>query len=329
MSRLPLTMAAVNCDRFQALMDGTVRPEGIDLEIVPLEVEEVFYRQSKYAEFDISEMSMSTYTLSMGREDFPYIAIPVFPSRYFRHQSMFINTRSGIERPADVRGKKVGVPEYQITAGVWQRGIMEDEYGVQPRDIAWFSGGVDHPGREEKRRLTLPDDVRVKPIEPEQTLSQMLAEGELDAIFSAHEPRAFQEHEHVVRLFPDYKAAEKDYYARTGIFPIMHLVVIRRTVLDAHPWIARSLVKAFEASLEEARRALFYRSSLKVMLPWLANHVEETIDALGPDYWAYGIESNRKVLETFLGYHHAQGLSPRRYAPEELFAPSASGSFVI
>ena len=322
-------MAAVNYDRFQALIDGTVRPEGIDLEIVPLEVEEVFYRQSKYAEFDVSEMSMSTYTLSMGREDFPYVAIPVFPSRYFRHQSMFINARSGIEGPEGLRGKKVGVPEYQITAGVWQRGIMEDAYGIRPREIEWFSGGVDHPGREEKRRLTLPDDVHLTPIGLEQTLSQMLAEGELDAIFAAHEPGAFREHKHITRLFSDYKTVEKDYFTRTGIFPIMHLVVIRRTVLDAHPWIARSLLKAFEASLEEAKRGLLYRSSLKVMLPWLADHVEETVAALGSDYWTYGTESNRKVLETFLGYHHAQGLSPRRYAPEELFVPSTSSSFVI
>ncbi|WP_127127045.1 ABC transporter substrate-binding protein [Georgenia sp. SYP-B2076] len=329
MSLLPLTMAAVDYDRFHALSGGTVRPEGIDLELVPLEVEEVFYRQVKYAEFDVSEMSLSTYVLNLGRDDFPYVALPVFPSRYFRHQSIFVNERSGITSPQDLRGKKVGVPEYQITASVWQRGILRDDFGVRPEDIEWYTGGVDEPGREEKSRISLPDDVRVQAIGPRDTLSQMLAGGELDALFTAHEPSAFRAHEHVVRLFPDYKAIEKDYFARTGIFPIMHCVVVRRSVLDAHPWVARSLVKAFDASLQVAMRGLLYRSSLKVALPWLADHVEETVEALGPDYWTYGIEANRTVLETFLRYSHEQGLAARRYAPEEIFAPSTASAFTI
>lgn len=329
MSKLPLTMAAQNYDRFQALIDGTVQVEGIDLEILPMDVEEVFYRQAKYAEFDISEMSLSTYALSFGREDFPYVAIPVFPSRYFRHQSIFVNTNAGITRPEDLRGKRIGLPEYQITAVVWLRGILEEHYGVAPRDVQWFTGGVDAPGREEKRKLALPDDVSVTAIGAEDTLSQMLADGELDALFTAHEPRAFHEHAHVKRLFEDYKTVEKGYFAATGIFPIMHLVVIRKSVLAKHPWIARSLFKAFTASLDEAKRGLLYRSSLKVMLPWLADHVEETVAAMGTEYWQYGIEPNRTVLETFLGYHHDQGLSPRRYTPEELFAPSMTSSFVI
>ncbi len=329
MSDLRLTMAAVNYDRFRALQDGRVKPEGIDLEILPMEVEEIFYRQAKYAEFDVSEMSLSTYVLSMGRESFPYVAIPVFPSRYFRHQTMFVNASSGIASPADLPGKRVGVPEYQITAGVWQRGILADEHGIAPSDIVWSSGGVEQPGREEKQAIRLPEGVVVTPIEPTQTLSQMLADGELDALFTAHVPRAFVEHEHVRRLFPEYKAVEKDYFARTGIFPIMHLVVIRREVLAREPWIARSLLKAFEAARAAARDDLMYRSSLKVMLPWLADHVDETVAALGEDYWTYGIEENRHVLETFLRYSHEQGLAARRYAPEEIFVPSTASTFVI
>lgn len=330
MALLPLTMAAVNYDRFQALIDGRLHPEGIDLEIVPMEVEEVFYRQVKYAEFDISEMSLSTYVLSMGQEDFPYVAIPVFPSRYFRHQSIYVREGAGIAVPEDLKGRRVGLPEYQITAVVWLRGILEEHYGVKPRDLEFFIGGADAPGRIEKRALVLPADIRTRTIGPRQTLSQMLLDGELDAVFAAHEPQAFLEHpERVLRLFPDYKTVEKAYFAETGIFPIMHVVVIRKSVLAEHPWIARSLLKAFVAALDEAKRDLLYRSSLKVMLPWLADHVEETVAAMGSDYWPYGIEPNRRVLATFLRYHNEQGLSPREYSPEELFAPTTQSEFVI
>ncbi len=322
-------MAAVDYDRFAALRDGRVRAEGIDLELLPMEVEEIFYRQARYAEFDVSEMSLSTYVLSLGRESFPYVAIPAFPSRYFRHQTMFMNANAGIEHPADLRGRRVGVPEYQITAGVWQRGILADDYGLDPRDVEWFSGGVEQPGRVEKQAISLPDGVVVTPIGPAATLSQMIADGELDALLTAHVPEAFYRHDHVRRLFPDYKAVEKDYFRRTGILPIMHLVVIRKGLLEREPWVARSLLKAFEQSLRLAREDLMYRSSLKVMLPWLADHVDETVSALGEDYWTYGIEPNRHVLETFLRYSHEQGLAARRYEPEEIFAPSTASTFVV
>ncbi|SDG68182.1 4,5-dihydroxyphthalate decarboxylase [Microbacterium pygmaeum] len=330
MTLLPLTMGAVNYDRFQAIRDGSVRVEGIDLEIVPLEVEEIFYRQMKYHEFDVSEMSMSSYLAGIDAGDFPYIALPVFPSRYFRHQSVFVRTDSGIERPEDLIGKRVGVPEYQITACVWLRGMMADDHGVTPDRVTWFSGGVDSPGRVEKRPIELPDGVTVTPIGKDETLSQLILDGSLDALFTAHLPAAFLDRPHrVTRLFPDYKAVEKAYFARTGIFPIMHVVVVRRSVLDAHPWIARSLLKAFTAALEKAKADLLYRSSLKVMLPWLADHVEETVAAMGTDYWPYGVEENRTVLDTFLRYHHSQGLSRRRREPEEIFAPSTIDEFVI
>lgn len=329
MSLLPLTMAAVNYDRFRALQEGVVTPEGIDLEILPMAVEEIFWRQAKYAEFDVSEMSLSTYVLSFERDDFPYVALPVFPSRYFRHQTMFIRQGAGIESPSDLKGKRIGVPEYQITAGVWQRGILADDYGVRPEDVTWFSGGVDQTGRIEKRRIELPARVSMTPIGPEQTLSQMLIDGDLDALLTAHVPGAFSQSDAVVRLFPNYKEVEKDYFRRSRIFPIMHVVVVRRSVLDAHPWIARSLLKAFEESLAIAKQDLTYRSSLKVMLPWLADHVDETLEALGDDYWPYGIDANQHVLETFLRYSHEQGLAPRRYAPEEIFVPSTATTFVI
>ena len=329
MTRVPLSFASVSYDRFRALEDGRVQPEGIDLNFVPLPVEETFFRQLAFQEFDVSEMSMSSYVLTLNQESPPFVALPAFPSRYFRHQTMFVNENSGITAPEDLRGKCVGVPEYQITAGVWQRGMLQDEYGVHPRDMKFFSGGVEDTGRVEKIRLDLPKDVSVEPIGPNDTLSAMLSNGELDALFTAHVPSCFYTDDHIKRLFPNYKDAEKAYFAKTGIFPIMHVVVVKRDIYESNPWIARSLMKAFEQSLQIAKDDVMYRSSLKIMLPWLADHVEETTRAMGDDFWTYGIESNRHVLETFLGYSYDQGLAQKAWNPDDIFVKSASPSFVI
>ncbi|WP_219816134.1 hypothetical protein [Arthrobacter sp. B1805] len=322
-------MAGVNYDRFAALWDGRVNVEGIDLNFLPIPVEEVFYRQTKYHEFDVSEMSLSTYVLTLNDEKPPFAAIPAFPSRYFRHQSMFVHRRLGITEPSQLRGKRIGIPEYQITAGVWQRGILADEYGIALGDIEYVAGGVDAPGRHEKLQYELPANVRLSQIGPEETLSELLSSGSIDGIFSAHEPACFGSDPNVVRLFPEYKSVEKDYFKRTGIFPIMHLMVVRAEILEAHPWVARSLMKAFEQARVLAVNDLAYRSSLKVMLPWLADHFEETLEAMGHDFWPYGIDGNRHVLEAFLRYSHEQGLAHRRWAPEDIFAPSTLSSFVI
>ncbi len=329
MTRTQLTLAATNYDRLRALQDGTVVPEGIDLNFLALPVEEIFYRQLKHREFDVSELSLSSYVLTLEQDDPPFIAIPVFPSRYFRHQSIFVNADSGIRVPADLAGKRVGVPEYQMTAAVWQRGFLEDDYGVRFQEMHYFTGGMESPGRSEKVAFSAPPGVTITPIGPDQTLSDMLAAGELDATISASVPPSFGVSPKVVRLFPDYKGVEMDYFARTRIFPIMHVIALRREVLDEHPWIARSLMKAFEEALVVAEADLRYRSSLKVMLPWLADHVDETVAAMGEDYFSYGLEQNRHGLQTFLDYSHKQGLAQRQWKPEEIFTPHAVGSFVI
>jgi 4,5-dihydroxyphthalate decarboxylase len=329
MTRTRLTMAATDYDRLRALQDGRVVPEGIDLNMLSMPVEEIFFRQLKHLEFEVSELSLSSYVLTLDREDPPFWAIPVFPSRYFRHQTIFVNRTSGIRSPADLVGKRIGVPEYQITAAVWQRGMLHDDYGVRVQDVRFFTGGVESPGRHEKVGFPPPPGVSIEPIGPDQTLSDMLAAGELDAVISASVPPSFDTSDDVVRLFPNYKEVEQDYYRRTGIFPIMHVIVIRRDVLAEEPWIARSLMKAFDEALEVAKADLRYRSSLKVMLPWLVDHVEETRAIMGEDYFDYGIEKNRGVLEAFLRYHHDQGLSKSLRTPEEIFAPSAQGSYVI
>lgn len=331
MAKLPLTFSCWDYDRVKALLTGAVAPEGIDLRVLPLSVEETFFRQIRNQEFDASELSLSSYVLTLNQENPPFIAIPVFPSRFFRHQSIFVNRDSGIESPSDLVGKRVGTPEYQMTAGVWQRGILSDDFGVGVSSVEYVTGAL-NPGtgkREEKIPLSLPPEISVTPIDDGQNLSDMLAAGEIDAIYTAPAPASFGTAPTVRRLFEDFVAVEKDYYARTGIFPIMHVVAIKREIVDANPWVPRSLMKAFDASIDRARDDLSQGAALKVMLPWLQQHVRETVDALGEDWWPYGLDKNRHVLETFLRYSHEQGLAAVRHAPEDVFAAGTGESFRV
>ncbi len=330
MTRLPLSLACWNYDRTQALADGSVRPDGIDLNVQVLEVEETFFRMLRYREFDAAEMSLSSYCVSLSRPDPAFVAIPVFPSRMFRHGCIFVSAKSGIERPQDLVGKRIGVPEYQMTAPVWIRGVLADEYGVDPASVTWFTGGEEQPGREEKLKLDLPDRFKVVPIGPDQTLAQMLANGEIDALHTARIPSTFYTRpDAVCRLFPDFVSVEQDYFRRTGLFPIMHVVALRRDVYQANRWIARALFKAFAESQARVYEELRVTASLRTMLPWQVAMVEQAVDLLGPDWWPYGVDRNRAVLETFLRYHHEQGLSPRRLAVDELFAPECHETFRI
>ena len=330
MARLRLTLACWNYDRTRGLADGTVRPEGIDLEYLGLDVEETFFRMLRHREFDAAEMSLSSYTVTLGRDDPSFIAIPVFPSRLFRHSCIFVSEKSGIREPRELAGRRIGVPEYQMTAPVWIRGILQDEYGVAPASVQYLTGGVEEPGRTEKIALDLPAAIRIAPIGATQTLAQMLAVGEIDALYTARTPSTFAMRPGTVRrLFPDYVAAERDYFRRTKIFPIMHTVVIRRDVYRADPWVAQSLQKAFVEAKRRARADLEHTHALASMLPWQVAHVEEARRELGDDWWPYGFVANRAVLDTFLRYHHEQGLSRRRLRPEELFAPETLEAFRI
>jgi len=330
MSKLRLTLACWDYDRTRALADGRVQAEGIDLNFLPLHVEETFFRMLRNREFDVAEMSLSSYCVSLMREDPAFVAIPVFPSRFFRHSCIFVSTKSGIAKPQDLIGKRFGVPEYQMTAPVWIRGILADEYGVEPTSVRYFTGGEEEPGRDEKLKLNLPPAFSVTPIGPDQTLSQMLADGEIDALHTARTPSTFYSRpDDVKRLFPDFVAVEKDYFRRTGIFPIMHVVAIRRSVYEANRWIAQSLFKAFQAAQQLTYDNLAVTSAMTTMLPWQVAAVEEARAELGDDWWPYGFAKNRAVLDTFLRYHHEQGLSSRRLQPEELFAPETFEAFKI
>lgn len=329
MTRLSLTFACESYDRIRALQDERVRPEGIELNIVALPVEETFYRQARYREFDVSEMSLSSYLLTLDLDEPPFVALPVFPSRMFRHQSIYVNRNGGIREPADLIGKRVGVPEYQLTAVVWQRGILAEHHGVPVASVRYFTGGMEQAGRVEKLKLNLPPEISVTPIGQDQTLSALLAAGELDAIYSAGEPAGFGALPQLGRLFEDFQSVEANYYRKTGIFPIMHVIAIKRALFEQRPWIARSLTKAFGAALDVAYADLAQRNALKVMLPWLAKHLEETTSVLGPRYWDYGLEANRHVLETFSRYSHEQGLAARSRPAEEIVLAQASDSFLL
>jgi 4,5-dihydroxyphthalate decarboxylase len=330
MSKLRLTLSCWNYDLVHALMDGSIQPEGIDLNFLNLPVEETFFRQLRNREFDVAEMSLSSYTVSCFRDPKPFVAIPVFPSRFFRHSCIFVSQQSGIREPKDLIGKRMGVPEYQMTAPVWIRGILADEYGVKPDSVDYYTGGEETPGREEKLKLALPPNFRMHHIGPDKTLSQMLAAGEIDALQGARAPSTLTSApDRVKRLFQDYVEVERAYFRKTRIFPIMHTVVIRREVYEQNRWIAMSLYKAFAEAQRRVYEGLNQTAAQMAMLPWLVSHVEEARREMGDDWWPYGLESNRHVLDTFLRYHHEQGLSPRQLKPEDLFAPETFEAFKI
>jgi len=329
MHKLRLTFASDGYDRVSALATGAVRPAGIDLVVLSQAVEETFSRMLKNREYDVAEMSLASYVVTAAREDPPFIAIPVFPSRVFRHSSIFVSAKSGIREPGDLKGKRVGMAEYQMTAPVWVRGVLADEYGVPVESMHYHTGGVEQAGREEKIALNLPPAIRVRNVGPAKTLAAMLADGEIDAFFAARPPSTFTTRpQDVHRLFPNFVEVEREYYRRTRIFPIMHTVVIRRELYRQHPWVATSLYRAFVEAQARTYRDLSLPEShaFKAMLPWLNAHIEETRRDMGDDWWPYGLEANRHVLDTFLRYHHEQALSNRRLKVEELFAPETMAS---
>jgi 4,5-dihydroxyphthalate decarboxylase len=328
--KLRLSLACWDYDRTWALIDGRVGVDGVDLTYLNLPVEETFFRMLRFHEFDVAEMSLSSYVMSLFSENPPFIAIPVFPSRSFRHSCIYINRNSGIREPKDLIGKRIGMPEYQLTAPVWIRGILSDEYGVPVAGAKYFTGGQEESGRSEKLKLSLPWEIHVEAVGAGKTLSQMLDVGEIDALYSPRIPSTVKDGSgSVCRLFDNYYSVEREYFRKTRIFPIMHTVVIRREVYEKNRWIAQSLYKAFAQAQQETYREFCETAALKYMLPWLLEHVADTRSAMGDDFWAYGLEPNINTLETFLRYSYEQGLSKHVLQPRELFAPESLESFKI
>ncbi len=328
MANLKLTLGCWDYDRVRPLMDGSVVPNGIELTFLNMIVEETFFRMLRHREFDVAELSMSSYTVSLTRPERPFVAIPVFPSRFFRHSCIYVSADAGIREPKDLIGKRIGTPEYQMTAPVWIRGILQDHYGVPVDSVTYVTGGEEQPNRDEKIRLDLPTNIRVERIGAGDTLARMLADGRIDALHTARKPSTF-DGVRVNRLFPDFVQVEQAYWRETGIFPIMHVVAIRRDVYEANRWIAMNLFQAFRQAQALCYEGLKETAALKGMLPWFNAHVEDTIAMMGEDFWPYGVESNRATLETFLRYHHEQGLSPKKLDVEDMFAPETLEEFIV
>ncbi len=317
MANLRLTFACGPYDRTQALRDGTIRAEGIDLTYIALQPAEIFWRMLQYREFDVAEMSLSNYSMLVAGGNSPFIAIPVFPSRVFRHGYFFVNTAKGIAKPADLKGKRGGVPEYSMTAAVYMRGLLEHEYGVKPGDIEWLQG------RADRLQHKAPPGVRIGQAQAGVELGDLLERGELDFLMTANNPLSFRRGApNVRRLFPNYRELEQDYYRRTKIYPIMHTIVIRREIYERDPWIALSLYAALSKAKEYCYRLLVETGSPKASFAWLQPMIEEEQAIIGKDWFPYGITQNRPSIDALLQYSHEQGLSERRVTLEELFAPS-------
>jgi 4,5-dihydroxyphthalate decarboxylase len=323
MSKLQLSIAMGDYDRMRSLVDGSVQIDGVDPQIMLLEPEEIFFRAFRHQEFDICELSLSSYSIRTAAGTSPYVAVPIFPSRAFRHTSIYIRT-DRIRSPMDLKGRRIGVPEYQLTANIWVRMILEEDYGIRPADVIWVRGGYEQPGRIEKINLKLPADVVVEDAGPNETISALLSSGGLDAVIGPRAPSCFERgHPDVGYLFADPHQTAVNWYRRTGLFPIMHTLGIRRSLAEQHPWLPVAVFKAFEHSKAIALSKLGDTSAAKVTLPFVEDQLRAARLMMGEDFWSYGLEPNRSVLTRFLQRHHAEGLSARLLAPEDLFHPAS------
>ncbi|MCG6904864.1 MAG: 4,5-dihydroxyphthalate decarboxylase [Rhodobacter sp.] len=327
---MKLTLATWDHDRIMALHDGRVVVPGVELESVIQPTSKLFPTAVRDARYDITEMSISSYILQLSRGEGDYIALPAFVSRAFRHSGFFARSGSGITSPADFAGRRVGVPEYQMTAALWMRGILADEYGVGAADIHWRTGALDAGVRHERLELDLPEGMRVEPIADGETLQDLLLTGQIDGLLAPKPPQAFLDGDpRLLRLFPDFEAAERAYHAKTGFFPIMHLIGLKKDLAEAHPWLARALyvglVQARDLALARLRD-VWLGNANRLSLPWLGATMERTIAALGTDYWSYGYNANRAELDAVCRYSQEQYLAGGRVRPQDMFHPSVLDS---
>ena len=329
MTDINLTMGFNDYDHVRDLASGRVKAEGITLTHLQMEVEEIFPRFSLNQEWDVSEMSFAMYSSAIAAGDAPFTGIPVFPSRYFRHSSIYVRADGPVSRPEDLGGKRIGVPQWSQTATVYVRGWMTDIVGVALSDATWFQSGVNQAGRRETAPVRVPDGVSLTFV-PDRSLQEMLLAGDLDVIFSARPPQAFIDgNPGIARLFPDFRSAEEAYFADTGIYPIMHTVAIKRDVFERHPWVARNMYNAFVEAKRRGVARLRQENASQIAIPWLTAIIGEATARLFPDgdYWPYGIEGNRATIEPFLKYCFDQGVTARHLAPEDLFPKEALTEF--
>lgn len=329
MTRPTITFACGEYDRIWPLKDGRARVEGADVNLISIEPEECFWRMIRSGEFDAAEMSLASYSVLRSNGDERFVGVPAFLSRSFRHESVYIRSDGGIAHPEDLRGRRIGVPEYQMTASVWARGMLSDEYGVIPDGVTWCTGGLEQPGRVERQALKMFRPIQIESIGDSGTLSEALVSGEIDALISPRVPSVFQSngpngsgHVGIRRLFPDYAALEIEQFRRTGIFPIMHLVVLRRDIVERFPWLPQSLFKALVAAKRLALEGVSTAPALRYTIPLLIDTLERQQEIFGDDPWPYGVEKNRRTLDVFSRYMLEQGMIGSPLDVDALFAPS-------
>lgn len=319
MTPVRVSLACGDYDRVRPLRDGRVVPEGVELVHTVMPSHRIFHDQVRFRRWDVSEMSLGSYLTLAARGDNPFVAIPVFLSRYFRHGFIWVNTARDVERPEDLKGRRIGVPDYHMTAAIWMRGMLSDDHGVGAGDVTWLTGGLNTPGSTDRIELSAPG-IQVEPIPEDRTLDELLVAGEIDALMAALPPKSFVDGDpRVRRLFDDHVSAERDYFRRRGNFPVMHCVALKREVHEAHPWLAGSLFAAFTEARDLCLRDLDAPGALPVTLPWLADFLAEVRAVLGHDFWPYGVEPNRHDLSTLVRYCAEQGLLARPLTVDELF----------
>jgi 4,5-dihydroxyphthalate decarboxylase len=317
MSKLQISIACGDYDRFRAIRDGEVGVRGCDVQALTVPPEEVFHRAFHNKEFVVSELSMSSYLSAVDQGINEYVGIPVYISRLFRHSAIYVLKGSPIKKPADMKGKVVGVPEYTMTAALWVRGFLDDQFGVKPSELRWRTGGLHQPGRTPKVEVQFPPEIEVKRV-ADKALNDMLLSGELDVLISARDPASFGTGE-AVRLLPDYRAAEREYYKQTGIFPMMHIMGIRKDYVEKHPWLPNEVYSAFIEAKRLAEERLADCAALSVTLPWLEPELRETKALMGDDYWPYGVSDNVKTLDAMVRHAFEHGTTKRKLKIEELF----------
>jgi 4,5-dihydroxyphthalate decarboxylase len=325
-ARLHLTLASADYDHVRDLGNGAVRAEGILLTAFVLPVEEIFYRFIKNREWDVSEMSFGKFIGYASQGNSPFVGIPVFPSRVFRHSAFYVRADRSISRPKDLEGKRVGIPEWAQTAGIYARGFLSETAGVDLRKVHWVQAGMNEPGREEKVEFRLPDGIRYEQRR-DTSITAMLLSGEIDAAISARVPEAFYKGDgKVVRLYPDYRGNEMDYYAATGIYPIMHVIAMRRVLFERYPWVAMNLFKAFDEARRRSLERIQDLTASRIPVPWAASIAAEWGKNFGGDPFPYGLEENRRTLDAFCRFAHMQGVTPKRLTPDDLFPKEVRAS---
>jgi len=327
--RVELTLAINDSDQIRDVASGLVPVNGVRLRTVHHEVEEIFFRFTKFREWEITELSLGKFCSLRAAGDDSVVGLPVFPSRSFRHSGIYVRADGPVDDPTSLAGARIGFPEWTVTATVYQRALLQHEYGLDLTGIDWIQGGINEPGRVETLPVGLPEGIRVR-AERERSLNQLLLDGELDAIIVPHTPTAAEDGSgRIVQLFSDVRSVEEDYYRRTGIFPIMHLLVMRRDVFDRHPWIAPNLVTAFTEAKDRSVARMLSGTAPHIPVPWGPTTAHAATRVFGPDIWPYGVAANRKTLTAFTGYAHEQRLTEHRLEIEDLFPASVLESFRI